>query len=229
MATSKSVRPRGGSTSWTGEKGASIPASWQMMDSAGNHWYLWFDTSGRLRKTDAATFEAANFNFNTGGVFISGQLGGVGGAYGQASQAYTLLSTKEGIVDTVATSVVTFTVPNGNHTFAAMITILASLDGTDSDESARVATGTLVGARTVGVNLVAAVSAIAQAQIATVAAGATLTLAYGVSAVAGAVGASNTVDLQVILTKTGGANTHKCIVLVELINTETTGVTMAAA
>jgi hypothetical protein len=43
------------------------PSGFILEDTAGNAWYLWFDTNGVLRFTDAVTAETAGFNFNTGG------------------------------------------------------------------------------------------------------------------------------------------------------------------
>lgn len=137
---------------------------------------------------------------------------------------------KKAIPDAAATAFLTVTVPNGNHAAAIRVTLLASIAAVaDQFESSRVATGTVVLARVTGANVVAAVSAIAQAQIATVAGGETITLAYSVSAITGAVGAVNTFGVEVTITRAGGTGTHQVVALVELINAEASGVTMAAA
>lgn len=155
---------------------------------------------------------------------------GVSATPGAAAQALTALVKKTGIADNTATSLITVTVPNANHAAAIRLTLLATCAvGTDAFESSRVATGTCVLARTTGANVVAAVSTIAQAQIATVSGGGTITLAYGVSAVSGAVGAVNTFDIQVTIVHTGTITSHQAVVLAELINAEATGVTMAAS
>lgn len=137
---------------------------------------------------------------------------------------------KKAVADNAATAVFTVTVPNANHAAAIRITLLASIAAVaDQFESSRVATGTVVIARTTGANAVAVVSTIAQAQIATVAGGETVTLAYGVSAIAGAVGAANTFDVTVTIVRAGGTGTHQVVAVAELINAEATGVTLAAA
>jgi|CXWL01.1.fsa_nt_gi hypothetical protein len=149
---------------------------------------------------------------------------------GAAKGLDVLLVEKTAIADNTATSVITVTVPNANHAAAIRLTLLATMStGTDAFESSRVATGTIVLSRTTGANVVAAASTIAQAQIATVSGGGTITLAYGVSSVTGAVGATNTFDVQVTIVVTGTITDHRAIVLAELINSQATGVTMAAS
>src|SRR6476659_7079985 len=49
----------------------SNPSGHVVEDTAGNAWYYWFDTNGVLRFADAATVEAAGFNFNTGGKVLN--------------------------------------------------------------------------------------------------------------------------------------------------------------
>lgn len=154
------------------------------------------------------------------------------GAYsgvGAATSKYQVIFKKTGIADNSATSVATFTIPNGNHAAAARVTLLASNGGADAFESSRVAAGTLVFARTTGVNAVGTAVALTGAGIATVAAGATHTLAYGLASVVGAVGATNTIDLQVTIDDSGNLGSNQVVVFIELFNAEASGVTVAAA
>jgi hypothetical protein len=67
------------------------------------------------------------------------------------------------------------------------------------------------------------------AQIATVAAGATHTLAYAVTAMVGAVTVPQTFTVTVTINDTGDLGLSSVLVLAELINSNATGVTMAAA
>ena len=156
---------------------------------------------------------------------LRGTVSGVGAATSKDS----LLLKKTGIADNTATDVITVTVPNANHAAAIRLTLLSSNGSTDAFESSRVAMGLIVVARTTGANAVAVVAALALAQIATVAAGATHTLAYGVSAISGAVGATNTFTIQVTIDDSGNLGSNQVVVLAELLNAEATGVTMAAA
>lgn len=50
----------------------TYPSGHVYEDTAGNAWYIWVDTNGAPRVTDAATAEAAGFNWLTGGTKISG-------------------------------------------------------------------------------------------------------------------------------------------------------------
>lgn len=146
-----------------------------------------------------------------------------------ATTANRIIIKKTGIADNTATAIVTVTVPNANHAAAIKLTFLSSNGSTDAFESSRCAQGTVVLARTTGANVVAAVAALAIAQIATVAAGATHTLAYDLSAVSGAVGATNTFDIRVTIDDSGNLGSNQIVVMAELINAEVNGVTMAAA
>lgn len=191
-------------------------------DNAGNTTTTIVNRSAAAARTFTLPDPGAAADFQ----LIRGTVSGVGAA----TCIDTLLVKKLAIADNTATSLITVTVPNANHAAAIRVTLLATLGtGTDAFESSRVATGTIVLARTTGANVVAVVSTIAQAQIATVSGGGTLTLAYGVSAITGAVGAVNTFDIQVTLVVAGTITDHQCVILAELINAEASGCTMAAA
>src|SRR5690606_8121841 len=68
MGASASVRPQLGFSGKRGEPGHA--SGWYAADSAGNTWYFWFDTSGRLRRAPAATAEASGFAPNTEGQIL---------------------------------------------------------------------------------------------------------------------------------------------------------------
>ena len=149
---------------------------------------------------------------------------------GAATQASSFVVKKTGIADNTATDLVTVTVPNGNHSAAIRITLLAALGpGTDTFESSRVAVGTVVVARQTGANAVGVASTLTLTAIATVAGGGTITLAYAVGAVAGTVSAVNTFAITVTIVKTATITSHQCMALVEVLNAEASGVTAAAA
>lgn len=151
-------------------------------------------------------------------------------ASGAAGWTGTLAARKTGIANNTATDVITVTVPNGNHNSALFLDIMAHLGtGTDASESTRVATGVITIARTTGAATVAVASTLAQAAIATVAGGGTLTLAYGVSAMTGAVGATQTFTVQVTLVVTGTITDHVAMVFARSLNSAASGITMAAA
>lgn len=141
-----------------------------------------------------------------------------------------LVGKKTGIADNTATSIITVTMPNVNGAFCIELTLLGSLGaGTDTFESTRCAKGMIVCSRKAGDNIVPAAATLTLAQISTDSGGGTLTLAYGVSSVTGAAGATNTFDIQVTLVKTGTITDLQCAFTAVLLNAETGGATMALA
>lgn len=148
---------------------------------------------------------------------------------GFAGNTSTLAGLKTGIADNTATSILRVTVPNGNQNAAIELSLVAWLGaGTDVSESTRYAFGAVVLARQTGVATVAVAAALTSAQIATVATGGTLTLAYSVSAVSGAVGVDQTFDIQVTLVKTGTITDLSCMFDAKLMNGQNLGVRIAA-
>lgn len=53
--------------------GPTKPTGIIIQDSGGYDYYLWVDTAGKIRTTDAATAEADAFNWNTGGTVVGAQ------------------------------------------------------------------------------------------------------------------------------------------------------------
>lgn len=173
-------------------------------------------------------FGASALRCGSGGLINSGAaLDAV--AAGSATTCHRTVFKKTAIADNTATDIITVTVPNANHAAAIKLTFLSSNGSTDAFESSRAAVGLVVLARTAGANVVATAIALTNAGIATVAAGATHTLAYDLSAIVGAVGASNTFTIRVTIDDSGNTGANQVVVLAELINSEATGVTMAAA
>ena len=146
---------------------------------------------------------------------------------GTATSATKIIKKVTGISDNVATDIFTVTIPNANHAAAIKVTLLSSNGGTDAFESSRVANGAIVVARTTGVNAVAVAAALDDAGIATVAGGATHTLAYNVSAITGAVDASNSFTIQVTIDDSGNLGSNQIITTAELLNSEATGISIS--
>ena len=136
----------------------------------------------------------------------------LGGASAAATSRHALTKKVTDIDDNTATDVLTVSIPNGNHACAIRLMFLSSNGSTDAFESSRCATGMVVVARTTGANAVATAATIDHTAIATVAAGATHTLAYDLSAISGAVGAVNTFTIRVTIDDSGntGANQLVC-------------------
>lgn len=143
-----------------------------------------------------------------------------------ATSTYKLVKKVTSIADNTATAVLTVTVPNANHAATVRLTLLSSNGSTDAFESSRTADGAIVLTRTTGVATVAVAATLTLTGIATVAAGATHTLAYSVSAMSGAVGATQTFTINVTIDDSGNLGSNQAVVMAELINGEATGVTI---
>src|SRR5688572_15443217 len=158
---------------------------------------------------------------------IAGGSIGLGGAAGAATTSHRLIKKVTGIADNSATTLLTVTVPNANHAASIQLTILSSNGSTDAFETARTTSWAVVLTRTTGAATVAVASAVALSQIATMAAGATHTIAVGVSAISGAVGATQTFTITVTIDDSGNVGSNQAVVAAEVINAEATGVTIA--
>jgi hypothetical protein len=151
----------------------------------------------------------------------------LGGASGAATSLRQVTKKVTGIADNTATDILTVTVPNGNHAACVRLQLLSSNGSTDAFESSRCAVGQVVVARTTGLNAVATAATLTLTAIATVAAGATHTLAYDLSSISGAVGATNTFTIRVTIDDSGNLGSNQVVVFAELLNAEATGVTIA--
>jgi hypothetical protein len=147
---------------------------------------------------------------------------------GSAGQAITTINRKTAIVSGAATSIFTVTCPNSEQAAIVELILLASAKKTAGGtyESSRVAVGYVVFDRTTGAALVGTASALTNTAIATSGTD-TLTLAYGVAAVSGAVGAVNTMDIQVTVTGSG-TDTGDVVALATIINQAGSGMTIAS-
>jgi hypothetical protein len=154
-------------------------------------------------------------------------------SHGLANSGILFNTKKTGIADNTATDVITVTVPNATQSGTLWLFLTSANGSTDAFESTRGAFGSIEIARTAGANVVATANALTNTGIATVAGGATHTLAYGVSAITGAVGATNTFTVQVTIDDSGNLGSNQVIVWAFLVNSEgsttTRGITLAAA
>lgn len=146
-------------------------------------------------------------------------------AAGAANSVSRIVVRKNAIVDAAATAVLKFTCPNTAQGAVCKVTILAQVN---DQESVRCAEGMVVLSRVANSNLVGAVATLELAAIAT-GDTITLTLAYDLDSVSGAAGASNTIDMRVTLDLSGSSQVGEVIVVAEIINAESTGITVAAA
>jgi hypothetical protein len=188
-----------------------------------------------------ANFRASRFDLASGSLLsdtsdgvirfsnssASGLTATIFGTNGGATSRYDLQKKVTSIADNSATAVFTVTVPNAAHAAGIEVFFLSSNGSTDAFESSRIAIGTVVLARTAGVDTVATANALTNAGIATVAAGATHTLAYGVSAMSGASSATQTFTITVTIDDTGNTGSNQVVAVARLLNAEATGVTIA--
>lgn len=154
------------------------------------------------------------------------------GVPGAASVQTAVTKAVTAFSDTVAKAIFTVTIPNAKHSAFIEVDVLAQMGagGTIGAGESIISTKYLVGiVRTAGVNAVAGVSAAIIAVATDVAGADGLTSAViTTGAVVGAVGASNTIDIQLAITKTGGASdNHTATVAARVLNANATGITIA--
>lgn len=135
------------------------------------------------------------------------------------------------IANNTATTVATITIPNAAHSASVEVRITGSL-GAGGAIGANEASATniyvITVTRTAGVNAVAAISSAYGAAASAVAGAATVTATLTLAAVSGAVGATNTIDIQATIARSGGSSTnHTAVITWSLLNANTTGVTIA--
>lgn len=143
---------------------------------------------------------------------------------GGAKSIFTIVKAVTALVDNTLTDVFTVTVPNANHAASVGILVHASLGDQDSAEASywTIAISRIAGAATKAV--VSAKSS--NANTAGVSGNAAATV--GVSAMVGAVGATQTFTIQVKVARSAGAAAnHDAVLQAELINLKTAGLTIA--
>lgn len=133
--------------------------------------------------------------------------------------------------DGVAKTVFTLTIPNAAHSASYLVRLTGSI-GAGGAIGANEASATnayiVTICRTAGVNAVAGISAAFGASTSAVAGATTVTCTAALAAVSGAVGATNTIDIQATITKGGGASdNHTCVATASLLNANATGITIA--
>lgn len=150
---------------------------------------------------------------------------------GGLTSVTTFIKAYSGIADNTATATMTITVPNAAHSASWRVTIAGSL-GAGGAIGANEATGTqsydIAIARTAGVNAVGTVSTAYGTGNASVAGAATITCTAALSTVSGAVGATNTFTLNVTIAHgTGSSTNHTAVIYAQLINANTSGITLS--
>ena len=173
-----------------------------------------------------------NINVGAGlAVASSIQLGGTPtSTAGGATTSWRKRKVVTGIVDAVATSVLTVTIPNAAHSAVIRVRLGGSLGAggaIGANEASASASYDFVVTRTTGVNAVAGVATATGAASAIVAGASTITMTAAPSAISGAVGVSNTFTVDVTISRgSGSSDNHTCQVDAEVVNANTTGVTI---
>lgn len=136
-----------------------------------------------------------------------------------------------GIANATATDVLTITIPNGAHSAQVYIELCGQLGAggaIGACEASATNCYTVTVTRTAGVNASAAISAASGASATAVAGAATVTCTATLSAVSGAVGATQTFTVKATISRSGGSSTnHTCLVYAKLMNKNATGITIA--
>lgn len=181
------------------------------------------DKNGATRK---ATVAQLRTQLNTG---AQAYAAGVAGA--AAAMVSFISKQVTAIANAVATAVLTVTVPNAPHGAVLRVTLLGTLGAggaIGADEASASISYDIAIARTAGVATVAVISSAFGSAAANVAGAATITITAALSAIAGAVGATQTFTVNVTITRGSGASTnHVCTVLAEILNKNATGVTLS--
>ena len=157
--------------------------------------------------------------------------GGANAGGGAATTRTEINKLVSAIADATATAVFTVTVPNAAHSANVEVTLNGSL-GAGGAIGANEATGSIKYnvsiARTAGVNAVATISTAYGSTTSSVAGAATITVTGDLSAISGAVGATNTFTIRVTITKGSGSSAnHTCTAHAVLLNANATGITIA--
>ncbi len=200
-------------------------------EGSGTHFLMWAGYGG----SGVAGTRAMSLD-QTGGLFVAQSITTgkdhvrhdlfTGTTSGNQGQVTRLVKRNTAVPDNSATNVCTVTVPNATNAAYIKLYFLASTSGVDLMESTRYAEGQVVVTRTAGVDTAMSAIALSNAGIATVAAGSTLTLAYGVSTLTGASSAQQTFTITATLDTSGNTQAYLNTVI-EIFNSESSGITVS--
>jgi hypothetical protein len=188
---------------------------------------LEYDSLNTARFTDCT--DTANLrDVKARGLILSG---GVPTSLGGANTDAYLSKTVTAMTDAAATNVLLFTVPNTANAAVIPVVIMSSLGAggaIGAFECTGTAYGQIVVTRTPGVATVATAVALSNAGSACVAGATTITTAYAVTAMTGAVGATQTFNMTVTITKGGGSSaSHQVFIQADLLNAQAAGITVS--
>lgn len=164
-------------------------------------------------------------SWHSGPMMLGGQ------ALGAAGSEYYTTKTVTGLADATFTDLFTVTVPNAANsaTIPLLLNGILGAGGTvGAGECTATAYGQLVVARTAGLATVASAVALSNAGTACVAGATTIALAYQVSSITGANGATQTFTIQGRVTKGAGSSAnHVVLASASLLNWGASGITIS--
>jgi hypothetical protein len=198
--------------------------------SAGLTWVR--STSGyswTTSATDAST-QVQQAGMKSSGV-NSVTFGGASSDAGGATTRTEINKSTTAIADNVATATLTVTVPNAAHSASIKVTFSGSAGAggaVGANEATATASYDIAVTRTAGANAAAVISTVYGSATASVAGGTVLAVTGTLSAISGAVGATNTFTINVTIAHTLGSSTnHTCFTRASLMNANASGVTVA--
>lgn len=154
-----------------------------------------------------------------------------GATTGTATSRAEISKAVTAFADAVAKSVFTVTVPNAAHHAVIELEIQGALGAggaVGAGEAMATNTYKIAIVRTAGVATVATATAASDGVAVAVAGANTVTATAAVSAMTGAVGATQTFEINVTITKNAGASdNHTCLAYAKLMNANATGITIA--
>jgi hypothetical protein len=158
--------------------------------------------------------------------------GGANGAAGSVTSRTEINKAVSAIANNTATAVFTVTVPNAAHSASIRVRLTGSLGAggaIGANESTQDATYNINITRTAGVATVATIGAVVGQPAAASVVGANNAATTGtLSAISGAVGATQTFTINVTIARSGGSSdNHTCLAYAELMNANATGITIA--
>jgi hypothetical protein len=195
--------------------------------SAGCDVALEYDSLNTARLTDCT--DSANLrDLKLRGMVITGV---PVSAQGGAGVDAFLTKTVTAIADATATTVLTVSVPNAAEAAVIPVVIMTSLGAggaVGAFECTGTAYGQIVVTRTAALATVATATTLSNAGSACVAGATTIATAYSVTSMTGANSVAQTFNVQVTITKGGGASAaHQAIVQADLLNANAAGITVS--
>ena len=155
----------------------------------------------------------------------------IGGAAGTVTSATQLLVLKTGISDASATAVATVTIPNAAHAASIRVLVLGSMGAggaVGAFEANSASSYHMSVSRTAGVATVITTSSQDTVAASNVAGAGTITAVITASSVSGGNTATQTFTININITKSGGSSaSHQAVLLIDLINANATGITIA--